>query len=158
MPIIDSDPSDYMYVYMLLQLRDFSYKLLLYSGYIDMSDFADAVERALHGIYYIRGTTGRCHAMHFRSYTDMIPVDPHIAYSCFYCGQMAMDLSMCQGCSFARYCSRQCQRLHWRSGHRDACTHTAFDHRARRRPPLHIYYGIMSAYDYNIWTHHCPSQ
>jgi hypothetical protein len=158
MPLIDSDPPDYLYVYMLIQMRDFSYRLLLYSGYIDMGDFAHAVERALHGLYYIQGATGRCHAIEFRSYTHMIPVDPNIEYSCFYCGHMGMDLSMCQGCSFARYCSHRCQRLHWRSGHRDACTQIIFDHRARRRPPLHIMYGIMSAYDYNIWTHHCPRQ
>lgn len=158
MPLIDSDPPGRLYVYMLMQLRDFSYTLCLYSGDIDMGDFAHAVERALHGIYYIRGATGRCHMIHFRSFAHMIPVDPNIGYSCFYCGQMSMYLSMCQGCSFARYCSRRCQRLHWRSGHRDACTQIIFDHRARRRPPLHIMYGIMSAYDYNIWTHHRPSQ
>ena len=158
MPLIDSDPPGRLYVYMLMQLRDFSYTLCLYSGDIDMGDFAHAVERALHGIYYIRGATGRCHMIQFPSFAHMIPVDPNIGYSCFYCGQMSMYLSMCQGCSFARYCSRRCQRLHWRSGHRDACTQIIFDHRARRRPPLHIMYGIMSAYDYNIWTHHRPSQ
>jgi len=158
MPLIDSDPSDYLYVYMLIQMRDFSYRLLLYRGYIDMCDFAHAVERALHGLHYIQGATGRCHAMQFRSYTHMIPVDPNIGYSCFYCGKMGMDLRMCQDCSFARYCSHHCQRLHWRSGHRDVCTQIIFDHRARRVPPLHIMYGIMSAYEYNIWTHHCPPQ
>ena len=158
MPLIDSDPPDYIYVYILIQMRDFSYQLHLYSGYIDMSDFAAAVERALHGLHLIQGATGRCHAIQFLSYTHLISVAPGIGYSCFYCGQMSMDLRMCQGCSFARYCSHRCQRLHWRSGHRDVCTHIIFDHRARRLPPLHIMYGIMSAYDYNIWTHLLPRQ
>ena len=158
MPLIDSDPPDYRYVYILIQMRNFRYQLHLYSGYIDMSDFAAAVERALHGLHCIQGATGRCHAIQFLSYTHMNSVAPCIGYSCFYCGQMSMDLRMCQGCSFARYCSHRCQRLHWRSGHRDVCTHIVFDHRSRRLPPLHVMYGIMSAYDYNIWTHLLPRQ
>ena len=74
-------------------MRDFSYQLHLYSGYIDMSDFAAAVERALHGLHCIQGATGRCHAIQFLSYAHMIFVAPGIGYSCFYCGHGPQNVS-----------------------------------------------------------------
>ncbi|KAI0672006.1 hypothetical protein C8Q78DRAFT_717821 [Trametes maxima] len=36
-----------------------------------------------------------------------------------------MKLLRCSRCSMATYCSKECQRIHWRSGHKDACTWTS---------------------------------
>lgn len=39
---------------------------------------------------------------------------------CAFCGTIASSKS-CAGCSRARYCSRECQKRHWRGGHKAEC-------------------------------------
>ena len=31
------------------------------------------------------------------------------------------EMQLCGGCRAVRYCSTECQRLHWRAGHKQAC-------------------------------------
>lgn len=153
MPLIDSDPPGTVYVYTLVKYPKGDYMLALYSGDIEMGDFAMALERILHNMVYIKGANGRCHMMQFKSRRALNKVAPGLGFSCFYCGEMGRDLQKCQGCSFARYCSRECQRLHWRGCHKQACVQLNSDHRRRRNHPLQLWYGIMSGYDFNLWIH-----
>ena len=40
---------------------------------------------------------------------------------CHQCGATENDLKRCSQCFVARYCSRECQLIHWKAGHRDVC-------------------------------------
>ena len=46
---------------------------------------------------------------------------------CFYCGtEQSMssgNLKRCGHCKIAVYCNRECQKKHWKGGHRQMCTH-----------------------------------
>jgi hypothetical protein len=151
MPLDDSDPSGTTYVYTLVKYPKGDYILVLYSGDIEMGDFAMAIERVLHNMVYLKGATGRCHMLQFKSRRALNKVA--LSFSCFYCGEMGRDFQKCQGCSFARYCSRECQRLHWRGCHKQACVQLDFDHRGGRNRNLQLWYGIVNGYDFNLWIH-----
>lgn len=42
---------------------------------------------------------------------------------CFFCGgdPPGSTLAICGGCRVARYCGADCQRAHWRNGHKKQC-------------------------------------
>ncbi len=43
---------------------------------------------------------------------------------CFWCHELpaqGTELKMCTQCSLAVYCSKQCQRAHWRASHKEEC-------------------------------------
>uniref|UniRef100_K1R9X6 Uncharacterized protein n=1 Tax=Magallana gigas TaxID=29159 RepID=K1R9X6_MAGGI len=40
---------------------------------------------------------------------------------CSFCGEESPDLLKCSRCKEMYYCSRDCQRGHWREGHREDC-------------------------------------
>ncbi|GAB4821133.1 hypothetical protein N2152v2_008179 [Parachlorella kessleri] len=40
---------------------------------------------------------------------------------CDNCGQLALSAKACGGCRRVFYCSKECQREHWKSGHRKEC-------------------------------------
>ena len=61
--------------------------------------------------------------------TSSISRDPQV---CNVCGPLAADkiaaghtCKRCSGCKGSRYCSAECQRKDWRSGHRTVCKHMA---------------------------------
>eukprot|EP00928_Gymnodinium_smaydae_P080021 TRINITY_DN63827_c0_g1_i1.p3 TRINITY_DN63827_c0_g1~~TRINITY_DN63827_c0_g1_i1.p3 ORF type:complete len:101 (-),score=10.48 TRINITY_DN63827_c0_g1_i1:221-523(-) len=41
--------------------------------------------------------------------------------ACARCGERLAHLHVCSGCMKTRYCSRECQKAHWKAGHRDTC-------------------------------------
>ncbi len=41
---------------------------------------------------------------------------------CAACGVMRSGLRQCARCKKARYCDADCQKVHWKNGHREACT------------------------------------
>lgn len=41
--------------------------------------------------------------------------------ACAQCQNTTGTLQRCAGCRTVQYCSRDCQRLHWRAGHKDEC-------------------------------------
>lgn len=43
-------------------------------------------------------------------------------YRCETCRAHSASLRRCSSCRNVRYCGRDCQRTHWRSGHREECT------------------------------------
>ncbi|TBU41820.1 hypothetical protein BD309DRAFT_867577 [Dichomitus squalens] len=46
-------------------------------------------------------------------------------------GNGSLKLFRCSGCSVATYCSKECQKAHWRDGHKEACaTYKLFRDRA----------------------------
>lgn len=40
---------------------------------------------------------------------------------CSFCEEESPDLLKCSRCKEVYYCSRDCQRGHWREGHREDC-------------------------------------
>ena len=59
------------------------------------------------------------------------------------------------GCSFARYCSRACQREHWASGHKNACNrlkHDEFEY-DKMKVGFCVYYGPLSHCDFELIRH-----
>eukprot|EP00899_Mesostigma_viride_P027528 jgi/Mesvir1/7960/Mv11872-RA.1 len=48
-----------------------------------------------------------------------------ITRSCFGCGVRAESLRKCAQCRLAEYCSPDCQRKHWKEGHKTACARMA---------------------------------
>lgn len=40
---------------------------------------------------------------------------------CDSCQQLSEKLQRCAGCAVATYCSKDCQRQHWRAGHKNSC-------------------------------------
>ncbi len=40
---------------------------------------------------------------------------------CDCCKALSEKLQKCAGCEVATYCSKDCQRLHWRAGHKNNC-------------------------------------
>eukprot|EP00899_Mesostigma_viride_P021175 jgi/Mesvir1/29059/Mv18367-RA.1 len=47
------------------------------------------------------------------------------ARTCWACGSKSESLHRCGGCRLAEYCSRECQKVHWKGGHRDVCAQMA---------------------------------
>eukprot|EP00899_Mesostigma_viride_P026622 jgi/Mesvir1/7144/Mv02504-RA.1 len=45
--------------------------------------------------------------------------------TCWGCSGKAASLQRCGGCRLAGYCSRECQKKHWKEGHREACAKLA---------------------------------
>eukprot|EP00899_Mesostigma_viride_P014510 jgi/Mesvir1/2305/Mv19338-RA.1 len=45
--------------------------------------------------------------------------------ACATCGAQATSLSQCGRCRLVHYCSRECQKKHWKEGHREACAQLA---------------------------------
>ena len=124
---------------------------LCFGGVIDMNNFAAAVERALHHTYFLEGASKSFH-VDFESYDSMI-LGIKCVGSCFYCGRMGENYQKCQGCHFVRYCGKQCQRRHWKAGHRSSCSTIMFDHRRRRRAEHLAVWGTLSGYDFDLWVH-----
>uniref|UniRef100_A0A8W8KZ01 phytol kinase n=1 Tax=Magallana gigas TaxID=29159 RepID=A0A8W8KZ01_MAGGI len=44
-----------------------------------------------------------------------------ITGGCSFCGQRPTDLLRCSRCKEVCYCSKDCQKGHWREGHREHC-------------------------------------
>ena len=40
---------------------------------------------------------------------------------CYQCGAKGCEVLKCAGCHKARYCSKDCQTLHWKNSHKDEC-------------------------------------
>jgi len=43
--------------------------------------------------------------------------------ACRLCGEAGARMG-CSGCREAKYCGEACQRIHWRTGHREVCRAT----------------------------------
>ena len=43
------------------------------------------------------------------------------ANQCSFCGQPSQDLQRCSRCKGVSYCSRDCQKQHWKVGHKKEC-------------------------------------
>lgn len=41
--------------------------------------------------------------------------------SCSFCHNVDIPLRQCAGCKFVAYCSKECQRRHWKGGHKRLC-------------------------------------
>ena len=154
MPLaMTTDPPGFQYVFILSLKRDGTLVLALFGGEIDMSSFAAAVEEALHGMYYLEGASKSFH-LDFESYDSLrTKLGIQCEGSCFNCGAMGKNFPKCKGCHFVRYCGKQCQRQHWKSGHRSSCSFIKFDHRRRRLPEHLAVWGTVSGYDFDLWIH-----
>ena len=154
MPLASSDdPAGMQYAFILALKPDGSLVLALFGGVFNMNDFAAAVERALHYTYFLEGAAKSFH-IDFESYTSMVKALGHgIQHSCFNCGRRGEHFKKCEGCHFARYCSKKCQRQHWKTNHKTSCPTIGFDHRARRRAEHTSVWGTISGYDFDLWVH-----
>ena len=36
-------------------------------------------------------------------------------------GKAEIEMSLCSGCRSVRYCSQECQLIHWKADHKDKC-------------------------------------
>ena len=45
--------------------------------------------------------------------------------ACAACGARGSVLSKCMGCSSVWYCNKDCQRTHWKAGHKTRCKERA---------------------------------
>lgn len=53
---------------------------------------------------------------------------------CAGCGREALYLRLCSGCRSASYCSRECQRRHWREGgHKLRCAALAAERQRQQQ-------------------------
>ena len=41
--------------------------------------------------------------------------------ACSFCGEQEMDLLRCGRCKSVFYCSKVCQKQHWKKGHKERC-------------------------------------
>lgn len=75
-----------------------------------------------------------------------------MAYNCV-CGYHQLHhedkLKKCMGCKYARYCSRACQRQHWRE-HKHVCRQLPEIYQARRSH-RQFYFGELDEGNYNHW-------
>jgi hypothetical protein len=53
---------------------------------------------------------------------------------CAQCQRIEIKLKACAGCNYLWYCSKACQKVHWKAGHRQDCPHMAL---IRKRVILH---------------------
>ena len=44
-----------------------------------------------------------------------------VKHRCDWCKAQPVDCYRCQGCGMVRYCSRFCQKKHWKEGHKMMC-------------------------------------
>lgn len=56
-----------------------------------------------------RNTSGNCTLLAIRG------------YQCFRCHTHLPKLLRCSGCQLVHYCSKECQKLDWKKGHRGTC-------------------------------------
>ena len=79
-------------------------------------------------------------------------------YTCIGCG-IAMDISQikyCKGCGIVIYCSRVCQRLHWKKAHKKECVCVGINFQSELNNQQLLSYRAMSqasllgVYDYAI--------
>ena len=151
MPLASIVPPWWQYVFILAWKPDGGLTMALFGGHIDMNDFAIAAEHALHQSYYL-GSASKSFHMHFDSYDSVLKtMGIKCVGSCFNCGRLGEKIRKCEGCHFARYCGRKCQRQHWKSGHRSSCSTIGFDHRRQRRAEDLAVWGIISGYDFDLW-------
>lgn len=55
-------------------------------------------------------------------YCAIIGLKSHIKYTCAQCSKKSQtELLQCSGCKFARYCNKECQKKHWKNGHKKEC-------------------------------------
>ena len=159
MPFVVQDPPGTVYVYTLSRYRHGNYYLALFSGPdIQMHGFAFVVQSLLNTPSGVPGATGRCFSMQFKTKQDLEQVAGALSYSCFNCGAMSPRLKICQQCQFSRYCNTICQNMHWKKSHKKECPHISFDRRDRRVPGAHLWYGVLSGYDFELWTQLLPPQ
>lgn len=153
MPLASSDKPCFQYVFILTWKPDGTLAMALFGGSIDVFDFAVAVERALHQVYYLEGASKSFH-VDFES-RDAVwqTLGIQCVGSCFNCGRLGNDYQKCEGCHFVRYCGKKCQRQHWKAGHRSSCSTVNFDHRRRRRAEHVAVWGVISGYDFDLWVH-----
>jgi len=153
MPLATTDLPCFQYVFILTWKPDGTLAMALFGGFIDMIDFAVAVERALHQVYYLEGASKSFH-LDFESYDSVLEtLGIECMGSCFNCGQLGNNYQKCEGCHFVRYCGKRCQRQHWKAGHRSSCSTIKFDHRRRRRAEHVAVWGAISGYDFDLWVH-----
>ena len=153
MPLASSDKPCFQYVFILTWKPDGTLAMALFGGSIDVLDFAVAVERALHQVYYLEGASKSFH-VDFESCDAVWQIlGIQCVGSCFNCGRLGNDYQKCEGCHFVRYCGKKCQRQHWKAGHRSSCSTVNFDHRRRRRAEHVAVWGVISGYDFDLWVH-----
>jgi len=165
MPMSNVHPADFKFLYICIEVQDrtrsgrmvTNYEFAMYSGHVDMVDFAIAVERNWRRphLCHVFGANGPCYITNVQS-SVIRSVMANIGWECFVCGRHAGQMSACSGCGFVRYCSTECQRVHWRAGHRNDCNRIVFDRRARnlgRESGSYVYYGQLSSYEFNLYNH-----
>ena len=159
MPFVIQDPPETVYVYTLVEYPLGNYFLGLHSGHdIHMSEFASAVQNMLKVPSDLPGATGRCFSMQFKTKQDLDQVTGGLTYSCFNCGAVSSTLKIRRGCEFTRYCSKRCQSMYWKKSHKEECPQISFDRRSRRVRDTHLWYGVLSGYDFELWTQLLPPQ
>ena len=60
--------------------------------------------------------------------------------------------TLCGGCRFARYCSKECQRAAWQT-HKPHCAAIAQRRRRIDRAKGTYTFGYLSLYDFTLWLH-----
>ncbi|KAI5835704.1 hypothetical protein K523DRAFT_260101 [Schizophyllum commune Tattone D] len=56
-------------------------------------------------------------------------------HACHFCGTKSEDAKRCGRCQMVMYCSRDCQKAHWKASHKQNCTpHPSVDITGRTKP------------------------
>ena len=50
-----------------------------------------------------------------------MPIILAVKHRCDWCKAQNVDCFRCSRCSMVRYCSRECQKKHWKNGHQPMC-------------------------------------
>ena len=73
---------------------------------------------------------------------------------CAWCEATHLPLSSCGKCRLVAYCGRDCQKMHWKHGHKASCCktdiHTTFRVLDRRAGGLHIVVGDSSPENFSL--------
>ena len=158
MPLRATLPNEAMYAFVLLCIGHDA-QILFYSGEWTQVDFASHVYRLLRsgGWSRLQGATGECKVWR-GNWHGLMQTLGGVSCTCSVCQRMtstmANTMSLCGGCRFVRYCSEQCRRIGWASGHREECAHIqrAFP-RMHSRRYTYTAYGHISGYEYELWLH-----
>ena len=161
MPLRPVYPHEAMYAFVIVS-SGLECELLLYSGEWSSENFAGHVYNILRTgeLSTLPGSSGQCR--NWKGCFGLLQCalgglsDTHdgIYHSCDVCCRMCSTIQACGKCKFARYCSPECQRVGWRSGHKHACalTFLCFP-RVHTRRYDRSFYGYLSGYDFELWLH-----
>ena len=157
MPLALDEVAHPKYAYIVKSYRKTAL-VLMYSGTFSDADLANVVCDHAQGrrTCFSRGAAQSWSWRGKKS--KLVEVMDGIGCSCANCHvkNAAVKHKQCSRCRFMRYCSSECAKRHWKSGHQETCeaVRVVYNHKERRHAwQCNVTYGYTNRYDFELAYH-----